>query len=118
MMGNDARRPQSLPHQRVEKGQDEMKLDFTYDLKTEMGVPFTTVDCEVDCELRPSGVAISGVYIDRENILLSKDVLLISLACAIAGEAENSRHILACLEDEAAEEHAARQMRQRWGEYA
>jgi hypothetical protein len=87
------------------------RYPFTYEMKTERGVKFATVEAEIDAELGNTGKpSINAVFVEGEN-LFNGDILHRSLACAIAGEAENSRYILAALEDEAAEEFAERQMR-------
>jgi hypothetical protein len=88
-----------------------IRLGFTYEIKTERGIAFSSVDCEIECEYGLRGEpSMIGVYIDKENLLLSKDVLLLALACEIAGEAENSPRIIEALREEAEEvrlEHRA-----------
>jgi hypothetical protein len=88
-----------------------MRLDFCYEPTTPKGVPITSIDCEIDCELHPTGgTVINAVYVGNEN-LFDGDTFHRSLACLIAGAAEDSKWVLAALEDEAAEEFAERQMR-------
>jgi hypothetical protein len=88
------------------------RYPFTYELKTERGIAFASVDAMVDAELSNTGKpSINAVFVEGENLFLAHETHLRALACAIAGEAENSRYILAALEDEAAEEFAERQMR-------
>lgn len=91
-----------------------MRLGYCYEPTTPMGVPMTSIDVEVECELGPTGgTVINAVYVGKEN-LFDGDTFHRSLACLIAGEAEDSKWVLAALEDEAAEEFAERQMRRQF----
>lgn len=107
-------------------------LEYTYEQKTQKGIVFTSVDCEVECELRPAhcpthdfaggfcvgdcpdrrpaGVSVSAVYIGKEN-LFDGDTFHRQLAGLIAGEAENSPWVLKYLQEDAAEEWRARRHR-------
>jgi hypothetical protein len=76
-------------------------LDFCYEPTTPKGVPITSIDCEIDCELHPTGgTVINAVYVGKEN-LFDGDTFHRALACLIAGEAEDSPFIRKALRDAA-----------------
>ena len=87
-----------------------MRLNYSCELTTPRGIAFASVDAVLDVELTAYGTpSINAVFVDGEN-LFDGETLHRSIACAIAGEAENSKKVLAALEDEAYEEWAERKM--------
>lgn len=94
-----------------------MKIDFTTEVRDpDFGFSLNETDFQIEAEL--SGlhdgkhiVDVTQVWLDGVDLLASNSPLARSVASIVTTAAEGSQSVLACLEEEAAEEFAERQMR-------
>lgn len=94
-----------------------MRIEFTTEVRDpDFGFSLNETDFQIEAEL--SGlrdgkyiVDVTQVWLDGVDLLASHSPLARSVASIVTTAAESSRHILAALEEEAAEEFAERQMR-------
>jgi hypothetical protein len=97
-----------------------MRIEFSTEVRDpDFGFSLNETDFQIEAEL--SGlhdgkyiVDVTQVWLDGVDLLASNSPLARSVANIVTTAAENDQWVLACLEDEAAEEWAERRQRRQF----